>query len=321
LNIFQPPITSVLVIEHGRLPTTDYYVRAHVRNFGVPVRFLDSTTQAPSSQLLTPGTMVIFVRYVRPDWQTAVLKHLKQLHGVACFLDDDLLDRSAWNSLPWSYRWKLLRYSPKTSWLTKIGAAIWVSTPYLQEKYQRFSPELLVPKPSALLNENRQSTRLFYHGTTSHQDDFLWLELIVRMVQERCPETTFEVFGDHKVNKIFRSIPRVSVLHPMSWENYLDYAKSHPQDIGLVPRLANRFNLARSTTKFFDVSRCNAVGIYSDVPPFTGFIQDGEDGLLLPNEPTHWVDAITDLVNHPQRRAAMAAKAKLRAEVLSLADD
>ena len=56
-----------------------------------------------------------------------------------------------------------------------------------------------------------------------------------------------------------------------------------------------------------------ATGIYSDVAPFAGFVRDGIDGLLLPNEPARWVNAIVALAGDTTRRAALAEAARARA--------
>lgn len=56
------------------------------------------------------------------------------------------------------------------------------------------------------------------------------IEKISKIIQEgnledldACPQASFEIFGEHEIYKLYRDLPRVSVLHPMSWQNYLAY--------------------------------------------------------------------------------------------------
>jgi hypothetical protein len=47
--------------------------------------------------------------------------------------------------------------------------------------------------------------------------------------------------------------------------------------------------------KFYDYARMGAAGVYTDAAPYRGFVRDGVDGLLLPNEPARWVEALAAL--------------------------
>jgi len=105
----------------------------------------------------------------------------------------------------------------------------------------------------------------------------------------------------------------VSVVHPMSWSNYLAYTGSVLRDIGLAPLLPDPFNAARGPTKFFDFARMNAMGIYSDVEPYRSFVRNGVDGVLLDNDPVIWVRTIRELADQPSRRRQMAEAARQRA--------
>ena len=136
-------------------------------------------------------------------------------------------------------------------------------------------------------------------------------------VQSRCNNCHFELFGDAAVKKMFRAIPRVSVMHAMSWPDYLAWSSSEKRDISLAPLMAGQFNAARGPTKFFDYTRMQAAGIYSNVAPYKGFINDGIDGLLLENEPKHWVEAILALVSDPEKRNAIMNASIKRIEALA----
>jgi len=154
--------------------------------------------------------------------------------------------------------------------------------------------------------------RVCYHGTASHPREIDWLLPVIEQVQARSEAIHFELFGGRAVARRFGGLPRVSVLHPMAWPNYLAYTASHRCDIALAPLLPGAFNAARGPTKFYDYTRMGAAGLYSDVAPYRGFVRDGGDGLLLDNDSERWIGAILTLALDAEKRAGLAAAARQR---------
>lgn len=133
-----------------------------------------------------------------------------------------------------------------------------------------------------------------------------WLAPVMAEVQRRCSNTVFEVMGGDRVARIFRGIPRVTVLPTMPWPDYLRHTQTVRQDIGLAPLRDTLFNRGRGPIKFFDYARAGAVGVYSAGPAFSEFVCHGVDGFVLQNNPDLWVERIVDLVNSPELRQSMA---------------
>ena len=109
--------------------------------------------------------------------------------------------------------------------------------------------------------------------------------------------------------KNVRISPRVRVLHPMPWSDYLSLTANRTMDIGLAPLLDNSFNKARSHTKFLDICRQSAVGIYSDHFPLSNDIKRHNAGTVLSNNPECWALAIERLAmtdREPIRKNARA---------------
>ena len=261
------------------------------------------------------GDYVVIVRYLTPAWRNAIEAARDRLAGVAYFMDDDLWDRAAWAGLPPEYQRRLderaLRHRP---WVERHCDALWVSTEALARKYARHAPQLIPLAPGAsLLAQIDDAVHVAYHGTASHVAEIEWLHPIVAELLARCPQAHFELFGDGRTGPPFLALPRVTLLHPLKWPNYLAYTAATRRHIGLSPLLPTPFNATRGPVKFYDFARMGAAGIYSDVTPFAGFVRDGVDGLLLPNEPARWVEAIVALVGDAPRRAAIAAAARARA--------
>jgi len=309
-----PRAASVVVVEHGRMPSTDYFVIPEATRLGLPVTVYNSERGVVDKSALSPGALVVFVRYIDARWAKAVRAAREHLAGVVLFFDDDLLDRRALKELPPHHAYKIWRLSlRRRRWLEEVRGTLWVSNDFLARKYASLHPTLIPAAPAQAMARSEPAVRIGYHGTASHAAEIRWLAPIVRDLQERCDYTFFEIFGRADVNRLYRGIPRTAVLHPMSWPNYLAHTSLGGLHIGLAPLLPGRFNAGRSSTKFFDFVRCGAVGIYSDVAPYAGFIRNGVDGLLVKNDPDAWVEAILRLVRDGKTRTKMAEVAAERA--------
>jgi hypothetical protein len=300
---------SVCIIERGRNPSSDYYIRPRVAALGVP-----------DVDLPEAGSLVVIVRYLDSATRARIQALRHKLAGLAYFMDDDLLDLRAVGRTP-------LRYAARMAWLAwrhrlwlqAMGAKLWVSTPYLADKYASWNPELLEPItiwPGLL--ERRAPVSVFYHGTGLHRDEIVWLKPVVRAVQERRRDTSFEIFGGAAVERLYRSVPRTTVVHPSSWENFRDYCAGRTLHIGLAPLLPHRFNAARSHTKFYDFVRCGAAGIFSNVEPYRSFVRHERDGLLVENDPQAWVEAISRLAGDAELRGRLAEAARARVQPLAV---
>jgi hypothetical protein len=311
-----PAAIRCVVLQEGLAsPSTEYLLRPWLERLGLPQVLVD-VRQGVVPDMPRHGDLVVVSRYLTPAWRRALVARRASLAGLVYFMDDDLFDPSALRGLGTSYARKLKTLAlDQRPWLEANVDAFWVSTPALAAKYAALRPTVLPLLPSETLRRPQPAVRVAYHGTASHRAEIAWLRGVLATVQTRCYHTHMELFGDHAMNRHWRDLPRVAVVHPMRWDAYLAWTASHSVDIGLAPLLPGPFNAARGAVKFFDYARMGAVGLYADTAPYRGFIRDGVDGLLLPPEsPEAWVEAIVALANDPERRAAMQAQVRARAE-------
>jgi len=316
----RPAPRRCLVLEEGRSPSGDYLLTPWLERLGLPIIRADVRC-APGPDDLREGDLVVLSRYVPPPWRRPLQQRLHELAALAYFMDDDLLDASAHSELSPQYAKKLHQLAgSQRRWLQAHADAFWVSTPALATKYAALSPQLIPLAPPAALVAARPAVRIAYHGTASHAAEIEWLHAVVAGVQARCAHTAFELFGEHPVHRRYRDLPRVAVLHPMRWENYLAYTASRGADIGLAPLLPGPFNAARGAVKFFDYARMGAAGVYTDVEPYRGFVRHDVDGLLLPNDPQCWVDRLVALAQ-PGDATLERLRQGVRARVGGLSGD
>ncbi|MDP5292265.1 glycosyltransferase family 1 protein [Oceanimonas sp. CHS3-5] len=296
---------KVLVVEQGANPSTDFFIRPWAEDNQAQCEFMSLSSPPPAQQ---KWDLVVFVRYITPAWRAWLTNNKNHISRIALFMDDDLFSLKAHVHLPLRYRYKLFKYAwQQQFWLKRANCELWVSTPWLAKKYASWSPLVLTPS-SPHRHQTPQKT-LFYHGSASHQSELDWLYPVFEQVLMQDHSISVELIGNHNVRKQFATLPRIHVLHPMSWPAYQALLARTGRCIGLAPLLENAFNSARAPTKFFDITQAGAVGIYADHPVYRSVIKDGYNGLLLPMEQQTWADAILALSKNEEQRQAMQQQA------------
>lgn len=116
---------------------------------------------------------------------------------------------------------------------------------------------------------------------------------------------------------MYRKLPRVHITHPMKWTTYQAFLNTPGRHIGLAPALENAFNPSRSYTKFFDITRAGAAGIYAARSPWTELITTQDEGLLVTMVQQKWVDAILQLASDSDLREHILQNAKKKIHDLS----
>jgi hypothetical protein len=300
----------VYLIEEQLNPSTDFFVLPAIltrSNRVIRCSFAD----LPADTDLA-GAVLVFVRYVPSTWVKRVERMRTHLRKLIFFMDDDLLDLDATVGMPWRYRLKLARLATRRrGWLQRQKAELWVSTPYLQQKYAQWPAQLVLPSPVTGLTGIR---RIFYHGTASHGVEIRWLRSVIEEAMHRDKNIVFEIVGGQDVYRLYRDLPRVTIVHPMKWPNYQAFLAQQGRHIGLNPIHDRPFNQARSYTKFFDITRCGAVGIYSPANACADLVSHGQDGWVVELEQEAWVVAILSLAQNESLRQTllMNAEAKMR---------
>lgn len=306
--------TMVYIVEEHSNPSSDFFILPIFLTASYEIvrcRFTDLPTIAELSDAI-----VVLVRYIPPRWARLIRLVRPQLRALIFFMDDDVLDLQAFADMPWRYRFKLIRLSAsRLGWLKRQKATLWVSSPYLQQKYANWQPRLVMPTSVANTKDLRY---LFYHGSASHSADIRWLQPIVAEVLQRDTNVAFEIIGGQEVCRLFKNLPRTSVIHPMKWPSYQSFIAMRHYHIGLNPLLDVDFNRARSYTKFFDITRCKAVGIYSPNTACANIITNGQDGLIVDLEPSKWVDAILMLAQDETLRQNLLQQAELTLQNLTI---
>lgn len=253
-------------------------------------------------EVLVNSCSFILVRDVPLSILEYLARHGEMVNGVTWFFDDDIPGAAEDIALPKAYRKKLaIWYRKAWPFLEALCDEIQVSTAWLAAKYQLGAENILSPL-EPIVHFEVQPVRCFYHGSGSHTKDWSFILDVARKVQTRNDNIWFEFIGDHALYKSCRDIPRVQVFHPMKWSDYLAFTASRTAEIGLAPLMNNEFNLARSHTKFLDICRQGAVGIYSRRFSHADDIESHHAGLILDDSVDAWVQGIEYLAKKSRKQ-------------------
>lgn len=299
-------LPPTIVVHQGANPSTDFFVAPALADQSGELRSF-SFLQTPDSAELA-GATVVFVRYVSPVWKAFLKCH--PAARVVFFMDDDLFDWRAFRGMPWHYQRKLFRLAWRHQrWLKSVGAELWVSSPWLAQKYADWNPQVLEPRNPHVLPAPQPEPAMktvFYHGSASHLAELEWLVPVVEQVLAARNDVCFELIGDRKVRDRFAHLYGVQVVHPMSWPAYKTFIQRPGRTIGLAPLLESPFNAARAPTKFYDITAAGAVGIYADTPVYRRLVEHDKSGILLPMDSQKaWVGAVLRLLAKPDEREGL----------------
>lgn len=303
---------KAFVIEENRNASTDYYLVPALSSLGCDLRRISHGEALPPADL--DGSLIVFIRYIPNVWIKLIERIKQKIRGVIFFMDDDLLDLRASEGMPLRYRAKLSRLSVvRKSWLREQNIELWVSTPYLYEKYKSWKPRLVLPSNVG----TTPCRKIFYHGSASHAAEIKWLQPVIGEVLERDESIVFEIVGGSNVYRAYNKHPRVIVTHPMKWPAYQAYLLMSERHIGLAPMLDSPFNRARSYTKFFDITSCGAVGIYTKGTIYADVVGHRSEGLVVDMQQQDWVDSILTLVQDENLRIKLLQNAREKVKKLN----
>jgi hypothetical protein len=290
-------IKNFLIVGNLASATLDLYFRSRSEQMPDYTEF-DSQENDNWDNLfaqLSENTCLILVRDVPISLLKKLAKQRNKPASIVWFIDDDIPASGTDKTLPKAYKKRLENWYRK-AWphLSGLCNNVWVSTPYLAEKYGL--AENAVLPPVDLKKTDLNLVRCFYHGSSSHQQEWVFVIEFIKQAQQRFPDTWFELIGDHSLYKQLRNVPRINILHPMQWQNYLAMTSSRSMDIGLVPLFDSPFNLARSHCKLLDITRQNAVGIYSELVAYSNEIGQMNAGIVVANKMELWLEALAVLL-------------------------
>lgn len=196
--------------------------------------------------------------------------------------------------------------------------AVVVSTEFLAAKYRELNPTVYVLP-------NYIDFDLFYRPVPQHQpaggrinigllgssiqpSNFALVDQALRALVERYGERLH-------IDFVGWDCPQGWAGHPLTTfhtfvHQYVDYAAQLRQwnwDIALIPLASDEYNQCKSYIKWLDYSAAGIASVFSDVSVYNEVVTHDVTGLLMPNSSQAWLEAITLLIESPEKRHALAA--------------
>ncbi|ALU91454.1 glycosyltransferase-like protein [Herbaspirillum rubrisubalbicans M1] len=200
----------------------------------------------------------------------------------------------------------------------KHAKAVVVSTEFLAAKYRELNAQVHVLP-------NYIDFDLFYRPVPQHQnpDGRINIGLLGSSIQpsnfalvDQALRALVERYGARlHIDFVGWECPQGWAGHPLTTfhtfvHQYVDYAAQLRQwnwDIALIPLASDQYNQCKSYIKWLDYSAAGIASIFSDVSVYNQVVTHDVTGLLMPNSSQAWLDAITQLIESPEKRHALAA--------------
>jgi glycosyltransferase involved in cell wall biosynthesis len=109
------------------------------------------------------------------------------------------------------------------------------------------------------------------------------------------------------------SLPAERLIHCKYVFGYSRYAVALCEampDVLLAPVENTRSDASRCPNKYLEITASGAVGVYSNLAPYVGYVKDRENGLLAESDSESWNAAIAFLLDNPDCRAAIIENAQ-----------
>ncbi|MFG1481088.1 glycosyltransferase, partial [Xanthobacter sp. V4C-4] len=320
-----PPavIDRVVLVRPGAFPTDDLYVLHPVppvlRELGLELEVVTIGDGPEAPPPLSADTVVIVSRQASPAW---IDRLARSPAFVIYLIDDDIAAAADSPGMSHDFRRRMMEllHSDVAPLLRRCDRLL-ITAPGLLARYASPKTEVMAPpfvRPPRTLDHLREPgiVRLTYQGTESHHEDIEFLFPSLGRILERHPHVHCSLFGRRTLPAPLRGHPRVEVMKPLPWSDYVAFVAATPAHIALAPMLDTPFNRGKSILKVLDAASLGAAGVFSRVMPFDTLVRDGVDGLLVDNDPACWEQALDDLVTAPGRIAALAEAGLARARRL-----
>ena len=196
-----------------------------------------------------------------------------------------------------------------------------VPTEEMRKVVESFNPNVIVlpnylddtiwqlKKP--IQKESDEPLVLGYMGSNSHTPDLEIIEPVLRdLLSKYNGKITLEVWGTPLPDGL-KGLEGV-LWHPSSTNVYTDFVEffqSLKFDLVIAPLADNLFNRCKSSLKFLEYSANGTPGVYSQIAPYEGIVEDGINGFLASNR-REWFDKLSLLIEKPELRQQMAIAAQ-----------
>jgi glycosyltransferase involved in cell wall biosynthesis/SAM-dependent methyltransferase len=191
----------------------------------------------------------------------------------------------------------------------RMASLVTVSTEPLAEVFRPHNPNVAV-LPNCIHEDmltiqrprNEQVT-VGWAGGATHLQDIALIQEPLTTILDKTPAGLHFLGMDYR--SLFAGRGRWTGWQPDIW----DYYQAVDFDIALCPLEPTAFNACRTPIKALEMAALGIPVVASDTLPYRDFVVDGVTGYLC-RTPADWRARLRELVNDPQARQELGAKAR-----------
>lgn len=163
--------------------------------------------------------------------------------------------------------------------------------------------------------KDEDTVRIVWHGSRHHEGDLGLILVPMVHVLEKFSNVQFAVFGSFN-RDLLSPLPssKVFLFGEVLYDWFYRTLWMINGDISLCPLLDIKFNYGKSDIKIAESAVSGMVSVGSDILTFQNLVENGVDGHLVENKDVYWIGAITDLINHKEKRLSMQKKIEEKIE-------
>jgi hypothetical protein len=258
------------------------------------------------------GATAVVLRYARPR-QIALLEQ-GAFERIYLVIDDDFAALNERDGLPADYRQRLLHYRDgalrrlMTIVTHVVAPSELILANYPDKVRIRLDPAQCHQSGGLDHHGNGRTLDVVFAGTRSHLQDLTHVADAIADVLRLRPDMRLTTFLNGHAPKALKNLDNAIHLSALEWPDYRAFVAANRYHVAIAPAMNTAFNAARSVNKLHDHAAFGAAGLYSRQSPFDRIVDDGRSGLLLPNEPARWREALLDLVGRRDRVRQLAAE-------------
>lgn len=254
--------------------------------------------------------LVIFVRGdgLLDEWMAKVCRDAGK--KVLYILDDDLLNVPMYLGSGAYYAQKSVKEHIKK--IMEYSDYFASPSEILLKKYSSlFCGSFRIIEPSAYKMEKKPINqtgviRIGFAGSSDRGSDIdtILSDALKQIVNHYGNKISIEIFGTQ--TKISNEIPCKQYSYTESYQEYQQKMYEFNWDIGLAPMPDTEFHNCKHYNKLVEYSSFGIAGIYSNVKPYAGEVENNVTGLLCENNTESWVNAITQLIENKSLRESIS---------------
>lgn len=149
-----------------------------------------------------------------------------------------------------------------------------------------------IDKDELKLGKREGKLKIIYPAGADHLPLFMkYIAPILKPLYEEFPnQIDFTTIGVHPDKSLFPEEDSFHYFDSMPYQSYQKFMANNHFDVGIAPLEKDPFQARKYFIKYIEYSKYGIAGLYSDTEPYTFAVRDGDNGILVKDDFTAWLD-------------------------------